>query len=570
MSIFLNNSQLSANQESKPEAPQNESNEQSMESNEIENSNVTEEQYDSLSNEEINSELINIRYLELDETPEPEVTHTQQEKSESGVIEHDSFLKALLEQLKPINFMERAGLSDGEKLSKQHEIIISVEEVLDVAIKNKWAMSVSNGFVYYYNGAFWKQMTKKELEHFLGKAAEILGVDTYEARYFAFRVELVKQFLTSAFMPRPVRIQDEVLVNLLNGTFVITKDSVKLREFRKDDFLTYQLPFAYDEKVEAPLFQKYLSRVLPDTDQQKVLAEFMGYVFVKQKTLKLEKSLILYGGGANGKSVFFDIITSMFGPHNVSNFSLNSLTNGNGYFRAKLDSKLLNYASEISPNMDSTLFKQMVSGEPIEARLPYGEPFVLEDYAKMVFNTNELPRDVEQNEAFFRRFLILHFSVTIPEGERNPSLANDIIEAELSGVFNWVLDGLKRLLEQRNFTASEAVKEMVRIYRQQSDSVQLFLGDMGYVKDVTKERALKVMYNEYRDYSRDNGYKAVSNRNFSERLKNQGFELTRKKNGNVVDAQKNVFPEPALPAPASPKKDKQRRNSVASVANAEV
>jgi putative DNA primase/helicase len=58
-------------------------------------------------------------------------------------------------------------------------------------------------------------------------------------------------------------------------------------------------------------------------------------------------------------------------------------------------------------------------------------PYINEDYAKLIFNTNELPRDVEHNPAFFRRFIILGFDQTITEGERDPELAKKIIESEL-------------------------------------------------------------------------------------------------------------------------------------------
>lgn len=272
-----------------------------------------------------------------------------------------------------------------------------------------------------------------------------------------------------------------------------------------------------------------------------ILAEFIGYVFIRQRTLKLEKSLILYGNGANGKSVFFEVITAMLGQENVSNYSLQNLTNENGYFRSKIANKLLNYASEISSRMDVTLFKQMVSGEPVEARLPYGEPFILEDYAKLMFNTNDLPRDVELNEAFFRRFLILHFDVTIPEKERDPQLASKIIENELPGVFNWVLAGLRRLLERRKFTYSEAVEANVRNYREQSDTVELFLKEEGYEQSTEGETALKTLYREYKVFCADSTYRPCSGRIFGERLRMRGFTFNRKKNGNVVDAVKKPF-----------------------------
>ncbi len=68
-----------------------------------------------------------------------------------------------------------------------------------------------------------------------------------------------------------------------------------------------------------------------------------------------------------------------------------------------------------------------------------------------MFNCNELPKEVEHTNAFFRRFLIIKFDVTIPEANQDKNLSKNIIETELSGVFNWILEGLDRLLIQKNW-----------------------------------------------------------------------------------------------------------------------
>jgi putative DNA primase/helicase len=56
-----------------------------------------------------------------------------------------------------------------------------------------------------------------------------------------------------------------------------------------------------------------------------------------------------------------------------------------GYFRAKLANKLVNYASEINGKLEASIFKQLVSGEPVEARLPYGQPIHFEAVRKTDF-----------------------------------------------------------------------------------------------------------------------------------------------------------------------------------------
>jgi putative DNA primase/helicase len=54
----------------------------------------------------------------------------------------------------------------------------------------------------------------------------------------------------------------------------------------------------------------------------------------------------------------------------------------------------------------------------------------------MIFNANELPRDEEQTNAFFRRFIIVPFDVTIPAEEQDRKLHRKIIDGELAGAFN--------------------------------------------------------------------------------------------------------------------------------------
>jgi phage/plasmid-associated DNA primase len=61
------------------------------------------------------------------------------------------------------------------------------------------------------------------------------------------------------------------------------------------------------------MFEKYLDEVLPNRQLQKIIAEYFGYLFVSNRVLKLEKALILYGTGANGKSVIFEVLERAVG-----------------------------------------------------------------------------------------------------------------------------------------------------------------------------------------------------------------------------------------------------------------
>lgn len=457
-------------------------------------------------------------------------------------IKHDSILNTLLFEIKPINFREKAGIDgESERLTKKHYLICCIDEILEVAKKNRWGLCRNHDFIYLYNGCYWSLIDDLEMQTFLGKAAEKMGIDKFDAKFYSYKEQLYKQFLSTSILPKPREIKNSVLINLLNGTFEITPTKQIIREPRSEDFLKYQLPFEFNEKATAPIFQNFLNQVLPEVEKQMILAEFFGYLFIKQSVLKLEKTLLLYGKGSNGKSVIFEIINALLGgSQNVSNYSLNSLTDEKGYHRANLANKLLNYASEISGNLEASLFKQLVSGEPIEARLPYCEPFILTDYAKLVFNCNELPFVTEHTHAFFRRFTIVPFDVTIEEKDQDRELANKIIDNELSGVFNWVLEGLRRLLENKKITYCEAVNNQLELYKKQSDTVQLFLDDDHYLKSVDEYMPLQELYFSYRCYCSESGYKACSKKTFSERLKNISFTIERKSYGMAIYAKKSI------------------------------
>lgn len=482
--------------------------------------------------------------------------HVEGFKESVPTVTHTSLLHRLKQEIKPIDFQKEAfpeigaikeRLKDEDpellekrlkrfKLKAKHYRILTVRKLLETAEKNNWGLCKNHSFIYLYNGEYWADLEKETFAKFMGETAEKMGVAWDNAQDYKFREDLFKQFLSTAYLPTPEVDPNTVLINLMNGTFEITSKGTKLRPFAASDFLTYQLPFDYNPEAKAPIFEDYLNTVLPDKDRQKILAEYIGFLFIKNgsNSLKEEKALILYGSGANGKSVFFEIINALLGEENTSTYSLQSLTEEKGYHRAKLANKLVNYASEINGKLETSLFKQLVSGEPVEARLPYGQPFILKQYARLIFNSNELPKEVEQTNAYFRRFLIIPFDVTIPEENQDKNLHSKIIENELSGVFNWVLEGLHRLLRQGKFTHCEAVIKAVEQYKLQSDSVRLFLDEVGYKKDLETYKPLKELYAEYRNFCIDGGFRPVNKMNFSKRLEGLKIEIVRRNVGKVV------------------------------------
>ncbi len=419
------------------------------------------------------------------------------------------------------------------KVPRALYIVAILEELKIASVKYNFSMAQQNEMLYLYNGQYWVRVEDDDIKTFLGRAAIKLGYySPADAMTHGFADAAYKQFIISSYLPVPEHNRNVVLINLQNGTYEITAEGGTLREHRKEDFLTYCLPFAHNPSAEAPVFEQYLKRVLPDAGSRLVLQEFHGYIFIKH--LKLEKALILYGGGQNGKSVQFEITSALLGENNVATKSLGDLVDrdsGNDN-RAKLKDKLVNYGSEIrSSGIDVDIFKRLVSGEPVSAREKYKTSFDLRNNCKFIFNANKLPAEIEHTEAYFRRFIIIPYDVMIPDSEKDPELHTKIISNELPGVLNWVIDGLYRLLQNKAFSECEAANKALGTYKRESNSVAMMLEEEGYIDGNTVEKEYhtsnKVIYETYRKYCSESGMRPQRKVNFLKEMKKLGYGTYR-------------------------------------------
>ena len=441
-----------------------------------------------------------------------------------------------------IKYRNKEGNVDATKISMGIYAVAILKELEIASEEFGWSMAQQDGMIYIYNGKYWIKIEEDDLRRFLSKAAIRLGYySPAQAESFRFADTLLKQFLLSRYLSEPTPNNNTVLINLQNGTYEISTGVARLREHRSEDFLTYCLPFSLDPKEKAPVFMKYLERVLPDKSSTAVLQEFIGYIFIRH--LKLEKALILHGSGQNGKSVLFEIITALLGEVNVSTKSLGDLVDrdsGNDN-RAKLKGKLVNYGSEISSKgMNVDMFKRLVSGEPVAAREKYKTAFDLKNNCKFIFNANKLPSEIEHTEAYFRRFIIIPFEVTIPDSEKDPELHTKIIDNELPGILNWAIMGLNRLLSTKKFSECEAAKKALETYKKESNSVAMMVEEEGYIDGHTVEKEYRIsnkeLYQEYRQYCAECGMHPLNKVNFSKELKSLNFTPFRsgKERGFII------------------------------------
>lgn len=411
-----------------------------------------------------------------------------------------------------------------------------IAELLTKARKLDLDLAYCNKKYYRYNGKFYDQMDPEYLCAFLEMVAIKSGLDTIFAGRRVFLDLLLKQFETTA-NKNPIKFSDKItLINLQNGTYIVENGKHYFREHRKEDFMTYVLPFNYNKNAKAELFLKYLNDVLPDIESQYILSEFAGYIFAKH--LKLAKMLVCIGNGRNGKSLFFKILIAVLGRQNVTSFSLADLCGKEGNARALIENKLLNYTDEMSRKYDQSMFKTLSDNNPINGKMLYKDmKGDITNYARLATSTNLFPEKIEATHGSLERYLFVHFRKQLAKEEIDPLLGDKIIEnqEELEGVFLWILEGLTRLLEQNRFTISKESEKLQAEFRETVDYVQLFLKESNYVKSLIPTRSLHDLYREYKIFCENNGFHCSDNsRGLATQFRRLGYTVDRYGKGGHI------------------------------------
>ena len=344
------------------------------------------------------------------------------------------------------------------KKSEYHKIC---QEICLAALSTGHPFTSIHEEMYVFVGTHFESIDNCEVKVFIKEAYGKLYGDPIAASKKELINGLASQLPYTTMALDVKQAMDKI--NFQNGTLDLNTMGVAKHDWK--DYFRYVLPYDYDPKADCPMFKKYLNEVMPEKEAQDVLAEYIGWLFIPD--LKLEKILFLYGSGCNGKSVFVEIVEALVGKDNVSHESLSDLCGEYGAnSRANLAGKLLNTCSDVAPNaFAGDLFKRLASQEPISMKTLYKDVITTDEYAKMLFCLNELPKTNDISNGFYRRFLIAPFKVQIPKSKIDPELSKKIIAQELPGIMNWVLEGRERLLRNKRFTESPVMNRVLDEYK---------------------------------------------------------------------------------------------------------
>lgn len=324
---------------------------------------------------------------------------------------------------------------------------------------------------------------------------------------------------------------DKNILNFKNGLLDLA--ALTMKDHTPDYLSTVQIPIEYDAAAQCPQWLKFVEEIMDgDMEQVKLLQEVAGYALTTDTSFS--KAFIFFGQGANGKSLFTRILSKLVGYENVSNVNLNSLNKQFGL--TGLIGKRLNLIDEISGNyFESNVIKAIISGERVSAEIKYRpEPLEFTPEAKLIFSVNELPKINDTTPGLYRRFIIVPFLRSFLHA---PDLALESkLDAELPGILNWAIHGLKILRGENRFNETEKNFESMRGFKIENSPFTEFITTMYEPAPPEKagfyEMQFRDLYVQYREFCFSSGYKPKSVASLSRELAHTSIE------GYKIDAVK--------------------------------
>ena len=358
--------------------------------------------------------------------------------------------------------------------------------------------------------------------------------DLYGTKHVADAVQLLRgrtDFLTRAeqFDADPDVLNTPVgIVDLRTG---------QIRAHDPDALCTRMTNGAPEPQARAERWERFLHEIFAGD------AELIAYVQKVCATAMLgynrEQVLyILYGTGANGKSVFLNTLLYVLGDY-AGNIPRDALL-----VQAQAqDARRTAYASlmgirfavldelEDRSRLSSTALKDLTSNNPQAVRALYENYRQIRLGCTPFVGTNAKPEVTEHSLGTWRRLRLIPFTVTIPPERRDAELESKL-RAEADGIMQWLVEGLSAYWRD-GLVEPPAVAQATQEYRSEEDALADWLSERteSHPRAITPTREL---WGDYCQWAESNGIseaERLSEQAFSKLLVAHGYPVVKVKHG---------------------------------------
>lgn len=395
-------------------------------------------------------------------------------------------------------------------------------------------------FWTYDHKGLWKILSDKELE---GKVLEVIKAHSSEIhqKYSTIMkdvLHLLRAELATGDDVFRLRSKALPVVNCANGTVWFKADGS--HEFKAHDsrnFLTTIIPVEYDPDAKCPRFKNAVLEIFENSKAPRSMLrhwfEIMGYIL--QPSRMRPMVIILYGTGANGKTVLYRILVELLGWDRVFSGSVVNLERDR-FATGNLFGKLLFADDDVSEGIqlpDGTLKKiseeKLISGEK-----KYRDPIQFLNRAIPLLLCNNVPFIRDLSHGLQRRLMVIPFDRKFDASEQDLGLVDYLSSNELPGILNSAIAGFSRFMKRGGFRKPKPVIKAHQAWMEKANTLELFISEKCQKKRSGKIN-LSILYRAYERWAEQSGIKSPINRHTLKRnIEHLGFAVTRSNEGNQV------------------------------------
>lgn len=283
---------------------------------------------------------------------------------------------------------------------------------------------------------------------------------------------------------------------------------------------------------ECPTWLAFLSDVTGgDAELMNYLQRMVGYCLTGNTS---EHALFfLYGTGANGKSVFVNVIATILGDY-AANAPMDTFmetrsdrhpTDLAGLRGARFVASI---ETEQGRRWNESKIKTITGGDKISARFMRQDFFDYTPSFKLLIAGNHKPSIRNVDEAMKRRLHLIPFTVTIPLDRRDGKLTEKLL-AERDGILAWAQAGC--LMWQRvGLTRPQSVLDATDEYFEAEDAMGRWIQERCVLASNATALTFE-LFGDWKQWAESNGEFLGSMRRFSEALLTRRFEKWRATGG---------------------------------------
>lgn len=387
-----------------------------------------------------------------------------------------------------------------------------------------------------------KQLEKAVPDNSMGLLFALMGAQTYLK--FVLRYRNYKNIVNFQNAAKPMLAidvseldKDPNLLNTPYATFDLEKGMAGELPHNPEDLITKITNCSPGDKGEQIWSDALDTFFCSDKELIEYVQMTVGMAAIGK--VYQEHMIIAYGGGANGKSTFWNTIFRVLGSY-AGKISAEALTMGCKRNvkpeMAEFKGKRLIIASEMEEGvrLNTATVKQLCSTDEIQAEKKYKDPFHFVPSHTLVLYTNHLPRVGANDDGIWRRLIVIPFNAKITGKSDIKNYADYLYDQAGPAIMKWIIEGAKKSIDANFHTdLPKVVQAAIDRYREANDWLGQFIEDHCDVDPAFEEKSGD-LYQQYRFACMQTGEYVRSTSDFYGALEKAGFRKQRRNTGRMI------------------------------------